>query len=47
MKNTLLMVGGMTVFLALPIALWDIRHGFLPWLLGAALVLLGGGLVLE
>lgn len=43
----LLPLGAMTTALAVWIALLDIRNEFLPWLLGAALLMVGGGMVLE
>lgn len=47
MSKTLLIVGELTLFLGLFIALWDIRNEFLLWLLAVGLVCLGIGLVLE
>lgn len=47
MANSLLIIGALSFALAVPLALWDIHHGFLPWLLGAAILGLGGGLVFQ
>lgn len=47
MSRLLLPLGEMTFVLCVLIALWDIRNEFLPWLLGAGILLLGSGVVLE
>ena len=47
MSSILLPVGEMILFLAIFIALWDIRNEFLLVLLAVGLVCLGIGLVLE
>lgn len=47
MSKILLPIGEMMLLLGIFIALWDIRNEFLPLLLGAGLLLLGVGLVLE
>lgn len=47
MPNILLPLGAMTFVLSVMIALWDIRNEFLPWLLGAGILMLGVGLVME
>jgi hypothetical protein len=47
MSSILLPLGGMTTALGVWIALWDIRNEFLPWLLGAGLLMLGLGMVFE
>lgn len=47
MSKIPLVLGEMTFCLAVIIALWDIRNEFLPWLLGAGMLMLGVGMVLE
>ena len=45
MSSIFLPLGEAILFLAIFIALWDIRNEFLPLLLGAGLLMLGVGLV--
>ena len=47
MSEILLPIGEMMLFLGLFIALWDIRNEFLLLLLGAGILMLGLGMVLE
>jgi hypothetical protein len=47
MSAILLPLGEMILFLAIFIALWDIRNEFLLFILGAGIILTGVGLALE
>jgi len=47
MSRLLLPIGGLMVFAGLWLALWDIKNDFLLWLLGAGILFLGAGMVLE
>lgn len=43
----LLNFGEAMILLSGLIALWDIRNEFLPWVLGAALLMIGLGMVMQ
>ena len=47
MSKILLPIGEMMLLLGVFIALWDIRNEFLLWLLGAGILMLGVGMLLE